>query len=89
MTIIGLLDTRLPAPILEAEQSITAAVADTELADALGCAPGSPVLRVDRIYLATDGRPIELAIRNRARQPASSRSIARFFVAWAPQVAVG
>jgi GntR family transcriptional regulator len=61
-TIIGLLDTRLPAPIAEAEQSITAAAADQTLAGALGCQPGAPLLRVDRIYLTTDGRPVELAI---------------------------
>jgi GntR family transcriptional regulator len=58
VTIIGLLDTRLPAPIAEAEQSITAAAAD----EALGCRTGTPLLRVDRIYLTTDARPVELAI---------------------------
>jgi GntR family transcriptional regulator len=62
VTVIGLLDTRLPHPIAEAEQSITAAAADPELAAALGCPPGSPLLRVDRLYLTTDGRPVELAI---------------------------
>lgn len=61
-TIIGLLDTRLPAPIAEAEQSITAAAATDPLAEALGCHPGAPLLRVDRIYLTTDGQPVELAI---------------------------
>jgi GntR family transcriptional regulator len=61
-TIIGLLDTRLPAPIAEAEQSITAAAADETLAAALGCHPGAPLLRVDRIYLTTDEQPVELAI---------------------------
>ena len=61
-TIIGLLDTRLAAPIAEAEQSITAAAADPALAGALGCQPGEPLLRVDRIYLTTDGQPIELSI---------------------------
>lgn len=61
-TIIGLLDTRLSAPIAEAEQSITAAAADGTLADALGCRPGDPLLRVDRIYLTTDSKPVELAI---------------------------
>lgn len=63
-TIIGLLDTRLPAPIAEAEQSITAASADQTLADALGCGIGDPLLRVDRIYLTTDQQPVELAINH-------------------------
>jgi DNA-binding GntR family transcriptional regulator len=61
-TIIGLLDTRLAAPIAEAEQSITATAADATLAAALDCAPGAPVLRIDRLYLTTDGQPVELAI---------------------------
>ena len=61
-TIIGLLDTRLAAPIVEAEQSITAASADEPLAAALDCAPGAPVLRIDRVYSTADGRPVELAI---------------------------
>ena len=61
-TIIGLLDTRLATPIAEAEQSITATSADEPLAAALDCAPGTPVLRIDRSYLTADGQPIELAI---------------------------
>lgn len=62
VTIIGLLDTRLPTPIAEAEQSITATAAEATLAEALHCAAGVPVLRIDRIYLTADGRPVELAI---------------------------
>ncbi|HEX3791966.1 MAG TPA: GntR family transcriptional regulator [Pseudonocardiaceae bacterium] len=62
VTIIGLLDTRLPSPIAEAEQSITAAAADETLAAALGCRPHDPLLRVDRTYLTTDDQPVELAI---------------------------
>jgi GntR family transcriptional regulator len=62
VTIIGLLDERLAAPIAEAEQSITAAAADQVLAGALGCESGAPLLRVDRIYLTTDGHPVELAV---------------------------
>ncbi|MEU3984072.1 GntR family transcriptional regulator [Streptomyces sp. NPDC026672] len=61
-TIIGLLDTRLPAPVAEAEQSITASVADASLARALDCDPGIPLLRIDRLYLTTGGRPVELSI---------------------------
>lgn len=61
-TIIGLLDTRLAAPIAEAEQSITATAADATLAAALDCVPGAPVLRIDRLYLTANGHPVELAI---------------------------
>jgi DNA-binding GntR family transcriptional regulator len=61
-TIVGLLDTRLPAPIAEAEQSITAAPADGALAHALGCEPGTSLLRIDRMYLTTERQPVQLAI---------------------------
>ena len=71
-TIIGLLDTRLPSPIAEAEQSITAAAADHTLAHALACPPGDPLLRVDRIYLTTDEQPVELAINH--FPPSSTRT---------------
>ncbi|MEV0595788.1 GntR family transcriptional regulator [Nonomuraea cavernae] len=62
VTIIGLLDTRLAAPIAEADQSITVALADEPTARQLGCAAGHPLLRIDRLYLDTGGRPVELAI---------------------------
>ncbi|MFG1945880.1 GntR family transcriptional regulator [Nonomuraea sp. NPDC048826] len=62
VTIIGLLDTRLAAPIAEADQSITVAAADPSAARHLGCAPGHPLLRIDRLYYDTEGAPVELAI---------------------------
>ena len=62
MTIIALLDARLPAPIAEADQSITVAPADPATAAQLGCAAGDPLLRIDRLYSDTAGRPVELAI---------------------------
>ncbi|MFC5813803.1 GntR family transcriptional regulator [Nonomuraea harbinensis] len=61
-TVIGLLDTRLGAPIAEADQSITVAAADPATSRHLGCAPGHPLLRIDRLYHDTDGTPVELAI---------------------------
>jgi DNA-binding GntR family transcriptional regulator len=62
VTIIALLDARLPAPIAEADQSITVAPADPATAAQLGCAAGDPLLRIDRLYSDTAGRPVELAI---------------------------
>jgi GntR family transcriptional regulator len=62
VTIIGLLDTRLDAPIAEAEQSITVALADGRAAEALSCPVGHPLLRIDRLYLDTNGIPVELAV---------------------------
>lgn len=61
-TIIGLLDTRLPHPISEAEQSITATVATESVSAALGCSADSPLLRIDRLYVTTAGEAVELAM---------------------------
>ena len=62
VTVIGLLDSRLDAPIAEAEQSITVALAAAAAAQALGCRVGHPLLRIDRLYLDTSGIPVELAV---------------------------
>ena len=62
VTIIGLLDGRLPAGIGEAEQSVTAIVPSPEAAAHLNPAPGAPVLRIDRVYYDTDGQVVELAV---------------------------
>jgi len=61
-TVIGLIDKHAERPIAEAEQSITAVAATEVVAGRLGCAPGDPLLRVDRTYLDTDGDPVELAV---------------------------
>lgn len=60
-TIIGLLDARLPDPISEAEQSITAVAAADGLLRVLSCEPGAPLLRTDRLYRTGSGRAVELA----------------------------
>ena len=61
-TIIGLLEPHLRYPIAEAAQSITVADADPEVAAAVGCEPGHPMLRVDRLYADSSGTPVELAV---------------------------
>jgi DNA-binding GntR family transcriptional regulator len=61
-TVIGLTEPHLSEPIVEAAQSITVGDADAEVADAVGCAPGHPMLRVDRLYSDASGRPVELAV---------------------------
>lgn len=61
-TVIGLLEPHLAEPIAEAAQSITVAPADTAVADAVGCEPGHPMLRVDRLYSDATGQPVELAV---------------------------
>ncbi|HVV09451.1 GntR family transcriptional regulator [Amycolatopsis sp.] len=61
-TIIGLLEGRLPDPIAEAEQSVTVALAGSAVAEQLGCEVERPLLRIDRLYLASSGKPVELAV---------------------------
>jgi DNA-binding GntR family transcriptional regulator len=61
-TVIGLLEPHLREPIVEAAQSITVGSADPEVADAVGCDPGHPMLRVDRLYSDATGTPVELAV---------------------------
>ena len=58
-TIISLLEGLLSLPILSADQSITATAADAEAGRYLGCRPGDPLLRVDRLYRSTNGEPVE------------------------------
>ena len=61
LTIIGLLDSRLVNPIAEAQQSITVEAISLPDADSLGCAAGHATLRIDRLYLDTQGECVELA----------------------------
>jgi DNA-binding GntR family transcriptional regulator len=61
-TVIGVLEPHLDQPIAEAAQSITVAPADDLVAGALGCTPGHPMLRVDRLYADTTGAPVELSV---------------------------
>ncbi len=61
-TVIGILEPHLDHPIDEAAQSITVAPADDEVAAAVYCQPGHPMLRVDRLYSDTTGTPVELSV---------------------------
>ena len=61
-TIIGLIEPHLREPITEAAQSITVGEADDVVARGVGCLPGHPMLRVDRLYCDATGTPVELAV---------------------------
>jgi DNA-binding GntR family transcriptional regulator len=61
-TLISVIERTRGKPIARAQQSITAAAMPAELAAALEVEPGTPVLRVDRVYFDADDRAIELAI---------------------------
>ncbi len=60
-TIIGLIEERLRITVAEADQSITAVPATVEVAGHLGCHPGDPLLRVDRLYCTDDSAPVEVS----------------------------
>jgi GntR family transcriptional regulator len=62
LTVIGLLESQVGIRIGEARQSITVERADDTHAAALGCTPGHPLLRIDRLYLDADGDAVELAV---------------------------
>jgi GntR family transcriptional regulator len=62
ITVIGLLDRALEAPIQDAEQSITVGTARGEVSESLDLSPGTPLLRIDRMYFDATGSPVELAI---------------------------
>ena len=61
-TVIGLLESCSQVPIAEAAQSITVSAATDAAAAAVGCEPGHPMLRVDRLYADSAGRAMELAV---------------------------
>lgn len=61
-TVIGLTEPHLSEPIAEAAQSITVSEADDDIAAAVGCRRGHPMLRVDRLYSDASGTPVELAV---------------------------
>lgn len=62
VTVIGLIDTRLDGKVATAEQSVSAAGAPAFAATHLGCEPGEPLLRIDRLYFDADDAPVELAV---------------------------
>jgi GntR family transcriptional regulator len=61
-TVIGLVEELNGQPTAGAHQSITATSISAELAELIDCRPGAPVLRIDRLYFDTGGRPLELAV---------------------------
>lgn len=73
VTIIGLIEG-LGRDIAEAEQVITAVSADEGLAHDLGCAPGIPILHVERTYLQRNGQPLEYAVSDFLPEHYSHRS---------------
>jgi DNA-binding GntR family transcriptional regulator len=63
-TMISLVDRVSERPIHSATQNATAVAADTDIAHWLGCPPGLPVLRIDRLYRDRELTPLELAVNH-------------------------
>lgn len=61
VTVIGLIEQNHSAQIVDAEQSVTAVRASSILAGNLCVDVGDPLLRIDRLYVSTSGRFVELA----------------------------
>ena len=49
-------------PIYSAAQNATAVPADADIAHWLGCTPGLPLLRIDRLHRDRELTPLELAV---------------------------
>jgi GntR family transcriptional regulator len=61
-TVISIIDRVWRNGISGAHQSITACAMPDQWAALIDCTPGQPVLRVDRLYVDSDGRSLELGI---------------------------
>ena len=63
-TVISLVDQVSDRQIHTAVQNATAVAADPDTARHLGCPPGVPVLRIERLYCDRDLVPLELAVNH-------------------------
>jgi DNA-binding GntR family transcriptional regulator len=61
-TVISLLDRKLHHPIAMAKQLITAVAAPADVAEAIDCEPGQPLLKIEYLYFDTDARPVQLTV---------------------------
>ncbi len=61
-TVLGLLDQRMAAPVLHAEQSISVGRLPAEASSALDMQAGDAVLQIDRVYSDASGQAVELAL---------------------------
>jgi DNA-binding GntR family transcriptional regulator len=61
-TVISLLNGVSERPIHSAMQTVIATGADADIAHRLGCEPGTPLLRIERLYRDRELTPLELAV---------------------------
>jgi DNA-binding GntR family transcriptional regulator len=62
LTVISLMSRASGRAIHSANQDITAVAADADVAHLIGCAPGEPTLRINRLYHDRELLPLELAV---------------------------
>lgn len=63
-TVVGVVDELLPEGVAGAQQSVTAVELPEELAPLLDRPPGTPALRVDRVYVDVHDAPLYLAVNH-------------------------
>lgn len=61
-TVLSLLDRKLQNPIAMAKQLITAVAAPADVAHAVDCELGRPLLKIEYLYFDTDARPVQLTV---------------------------
>lgn len=66
-TIIGQIQQNTDVQVSRTEQVVSAEAADAHVAEILGIPSGSPVLRIERLYLDQAERPVEWAVSTYGR----------------------
>lgn len=61
-TIIGVVEERTSRDVVGISQDIVAVAAPNEVANALECEVGEPLMKIERLYVDSEGTPVELAI---------------------------
>lgn len=64
LTVLSVVQRITGRELASADQTITAETATEEAAALLECAPGDPVLRIDRLYFDATGATVELAVNH-------------------------
>lgn len=64
LTVLSVVQRVSGRVIAGADQMITAVAATADLSELLECAPGDPVMRIDRLYFDQRNEPLELAINH-------------------------
>jgi GntR family transcriptional regulator len=62
ITVLELLDRVLDPPIVEAQQVVTVDRAPAAIAPLIDVRSRQPILRIDRLFVDREGRPVELAV---------------------------